>query len=201
MATRSPAMAHVRNMLRHPLESLRFIFDFGVKRVLARGRKPPGFFVANPANHYPFQYHAEHLPHLASCVRLTDDVDDLGMPKLDIDIAFTDEDIDGVLQADDTGTAACVRAASGGFRVSCPEARSCGCRAGARTGGGFHQIGTTRMSKDPQDGVVDENLAVHGVSNVHVASSSVFVTSGQANSTFMIVVFAIRLIERLYGDR
>jgi hypothetical protein len=32
-------------------------------------------------------------------------------------------------------------------------------------------------------------------------SSSVFVTSGQANSTFMIVVFAIRLIERLFGER
>jgi choline dehydrogenase-like flavoprotein len=57
------------------------------------------------------------------------------------------------------------------------------------------------MSKDPEKGVVDENLAVHGVPNVHVVSSSVFVTSGQANSTFMIVVFAIRLIERLYGGR
>jgi choline dehydrogenase-like flavoprotein len=49
--------------------------------------------------------------------------------------------------------------------------------------------------------VVDENLAVHGVPNVHVVSSSVFVTSGQANSTFMVLVFGIRLVERLYGVR
>ena len=48
-------------------------------------------------------------------------------------------------------------------------------------------------------GVVDENLAVHGVPTVHVMSSSVFVTPGQANSTFTVVVFAIRLVERLYG--
>jgi choline dehydrogenase-like flavoprotein len=70
----------------------------------------------------------------------------------------------------------------------------------ARSGGGFHQVGTTRMSTDPKDGVVDENLAVHGVPNLHVVSSSVFVSSSQANSTFLVVVFAIRLIEHLYGE-
>jgi choline dehydrogenase-like flavoprotein len=57
------------------------------------------------------------------------------------------------------------------------------------------------MSKDPAHGVVDEDLAVHGVPNLHVVSSSVFVTSGQANSTFMIVVFALRLIRQLYGAK
>ena len=53
------------------------------------------------------------------------------------------------------------------------------------------------MSTSPADGVVDQNLAVHGVPNVYVASSSTFVTSGEANSTFMIVVFAVRLADRL----
>jgi choline dehydrogenase-like flavoprotein len=38
------------------------------------------------------------------------------------------------------------------------------------------------------------------VPNLHVVSSSVFTTSGQANSTFMVVVFAVRLIDRLYGE-
>jgi hypothetical protein len=47
-----------------------------------------------------------------------------------------------------------------------------------RLGGGFHQIGTTRMSASPSGGVVDQNLAVHGVPNVYVASSPAFVTSG-----------------------
>lgn len=55
------------------------------------------------------------------------------------------------------------------------------------------------MSASPADGVIDPDLAVHGVPNVHVASSSTFVTSGQANSTFMIVAFAARLADHLAG--
>jgi choline dehydrogenase-like flavoprotein len=66
-----------------------------------------------------------------------------------------------------------------------------------RAGGGFHQLGTTRMAARAQDGVVDENLAVHGVENLFVASSSVFVTAGQANPTFMIIVLALRLAGHL----
>jgi choline dehydrogenase-like flavoprotein len=53
------------------------------------------------------------------------------------------------------------------------------------------------MAARPEDGVVDGNLAVHGIPNLFVASSSTFVTSGQANSTFMIIVFAVRLAEHL----
>ena len=53
------------------------------------------------------------------------------------------------------------------------------------------------MAARQEDGVVDSDLAVHGVSNLFVASSSTFVTSGQANPTFMIVAFAARLADRL----
>ena len=53
------------------------------------------------------------------------------------------------------------------------------------------------MSTLPQDGVVDRDLAVHGLDDLYLASSSTFVTSGQANSTFMIVVFALRLADHL----
>jgi choline dehydrogenase-like flavoprotein len=62
---------------------------------------------------------------------------------------------------------------------------------------GFHQMGTTRMSSDPRDGVVDIDCKVHGIANLFVASSSVFVTSGQANSTFTIIAFALRLAQHL----
>ena len=56
------------------------------------------------------------------------------------------------------------------------------------------------MSASPGDGVVDTDLAVHGIPNLHVVSSSVFVTSGQANSTFLIAVLALRLIAQLYDS-
>jgi choline dehydrogenase-like flavoprotein len=45
--------------------------------------------------------------------------------------------------------------------------------------------------------VLDADLAVHGFNDLYVASSSAFVTSSQANSTFTIVAFALRLADRL----
>jgi choline dehydrogenase-like flavoprotein len=60
-----------------------------------------------------------------------------------------------------------------------------------------HHIGTARMSRDPRDGVVDEQCAVHGVSNLFIAGSAVFPTSGHANPTLTIVALAIRLAAHL----
>jgi choline dehydrogenase-like flavoprotein len=53
------------------------------------------------------------------------------------------------------------------------------------------------MSARAADGVVDRDLAVHGVPMLHIASSSTFPTSSQANPTFTIVLFAARLAEHL----
>jgi hypothetical protein len=60
-----------------------------------------------------------------------------------------------------------------------------------------HHIGTTRMSQDAKDGVVDRNLKVHGLDNLYMAGSSTFVTSGSGNPTWSIVAFALRLAEHL----
>ena len=53
------------------------------------------------------------------------------------------------------------------------------------------------MSARSEDGVLDADLAVHGFADLFVAGSSAFVTSSQANSTFTIVAFALRLADRL----
>lgn len=60
-----------------------------------------------------------------------------------------------------------------------------------------HSAGTTRMSSDPKDGVVDRNCQVHGVDGLYVAGASVFPTSGHANPTLMIVTLAFRLADHL----
>ena len=60
-----------------------------------------------------------------------------------------------------------------------------------------HYIGTSRMSDDPREGVVDRNCEVHGMENLYVAGSSVFPTAGQANPTVTIVALALRLADRL----
>jgi choline dehydrogenase-like flavoprotein len=63
--------------------------------------------------------------------------------------------------------------------------------------GTSHHMGTTRMDVDPKQGVVDENCRVHSVSNLYIASSSVFPTGGYANPTLTIVALATRLADRV----
>jgi len=186
--------AHLRNIARHPLSTGRFMAEFGTKRLLVRGRRAPGFFVYNKDNRYPFQYHSEHLPNRESRVTLTRDVDVLGMPKLAVDLRFSKADIDGVVKAHEHWDS--YLRSSGVGRLDYTDS-DVSATVAARMGGGFHQIGTTRMSELPGDGVVDAQLKVHDAANVYVASSSTFVTSSQANSTFMIVAFAVRLADHL----
>ena len=59
--------------------------------------------------------------------------------------------------------------------------------------GGYHHMGTTRMSASPANGVVDANCTVHGIENLHIAGSSVFSTSGWANPTLSLLALAHRL--------
>lgn len=62
-----------------------------------------------------------------------------------------------------------------------------------------HHIGTTRMSAstDPTEGVVDQNLKIHGVDNLYVAGASVFPSAGVSNPTMTIITLSIRLAEYL----
>ncbi|HEY4337373.1 MAG TPA: GMC family oxidoreductase [Puia sp.] len=64
-------------------------------------------------------------------------------------------------------------------------------------GGGWHHIGTTRMSDTPRKGVVDANCKVHGISNLYVAGASCFVTAGSANPTLTLVALSLRLSDHL----
>lgn len=58
-------------------------------------------------------------------------------------------------------------------------------------------MGTTRMSEDPKRGVTDSHARVHGLSNLHIAGSSVFPTSGCATPTLTLVALATRLADHL----
>jgi hypothetical protein len=60
-----------------------------------------------------------------------------------------------------------------------------------------HHIGTTRISENPRQGVVDANCKVHEVQNLFIAGSSIFPTCGYANPTWTIAALAIRLADHL----
>jgi choline dehydrogenase-like flavoprotein len=63
---------------------------------------------------------------------------------------------------------------------------------------GYHHMGGTRMSADPEQGVVDAHCRVHGYDNLFVAGSSVFPTGGWANPTLTIVALSLRLSDHLH---
>lgn len=63
--------------------------------------------------------------------------------------------------------------------------------------GGWHQMGTTRMHRDPRKGVVNEHCRVHGISNLYISGPSVFPTSGYANPALTIVALAVRLADHI----
>jgi choline dehydrogenase-like flavoprotein len=188
---------HVANVLRDLPQAVRFAIGFGYRRFVKRGRRVPGFFVPSAANTYPLLYHGEHLPHRESHVEPTAERDALGMPRLRTHLWFGEQDIAGVIRAHrclDTY----LREHELGHLEYLYEDSEVAVRE--QLFGGYHQAGTTRMSTLPQDGVVDRDLAVHGFDDLFVASSSTFVTSGQANSTFMIIAFALRLADHLYQE-
>lgn len=195
--TRGPIRAHLRNLLSDFGATARLLTGFGVHRFLP-GRQAPGFFVFSPTNTYPLQYHGEHLPNRDSRVMLDESRDALGMPRLRIDLRFTEADVDGVVRAHEHWDAYLRQHRAGHLRYRSSDVAQ---EVWRRIGGGFHQSGTTRMSASERDGVVDANLAVHGFDDLFVVSSSTFVTSSQANSTFTIVTFALRLADHLRKER
>ena len=65
------------------------------------------------------------------------------------------------------------------------------------TGGGWHHMGTTRMSDNPKNGVVDANCKVHGIANLHVAGASCYATAAAPNPTLTVVALSLRLSDHL----
>ena len=63
--------------------------------------------------------------------------------------------------------------------------------------GDEHQMGTTRMHRDPTLGVVDENCRVHSVANLYIAGSSIFPSGSANNPTLTIVALALRLADHV----
>lgn len=64
-----------------------------------------------------------------------------------------------------------------------------------------HYLGTSRMSSDPNLGVVDENCKVYGCENLFIAGPSIFTTYGNANPFLTICAFSLRLADHLANIR
>jgi len=68
---------------------------------------------------------------------------------------------------------------------------------GVATQRGDHAASTCRMARSPESGVVDENLRVHGVSNLFVCSNAVFPSGAAVNPTLTVTALSLRLGDHL----
>ncbi|PZR51451.1 MAG: GMC family oxidoreductase, partial [Stutzerimonas stutzeri] len=145
---------------------------------------------------------AEQAPNPDSRVRLSRERDATGMPRVSLDWQTSAIDVDSVealVRALDRETR---RLGLGKVEPAAwlsDPSRSWATDPliSAHPIGGYHHIGTTRMSANPRQGVTDGHGRVHGIDNLHVAGSSLFPTSGWANPTLSIVALALRTADRI----
>jgi choline dehydrogenase-like flavoprotein len=136
----------------------------------------------------------EHMPNAGSRLTLGDTSDALGMPRVRLDWTWSEADWRSLESTVAAFSQALGEAGLG--RVSFPVDRSAFV-AMAASSASRHHMGATRMHRDPAKGVVDANSRVHGVSNLYVAGSSVFPTSGIGNPTLTLLAMTMRLSDHL----
>jgi choline dehydrogenase-like flavoprotein len=143
-------------------------------------------------NVFEVLHQTEQAPHPDNRVVLGTECDKLGRRKARMQTRWRDIDINGARRAQAVFAQEIARAGIGHYQIELD-----GELPVISTPGTSHHMGTTRMHTDPKQGVVDENCQVHGVSNLFIASSSVFPTGGYANPTLTIVALAMRIADRV----
>jgi hypothetical protein len=190
--------AHALNVLRDARRTLGFAPWFLWHNRVARLRLP-GFFLRNPARRYGLEYHSEHLPQAESRLVLGAETDRLGLPRLAVDLRFSEADAACVLRAHDALEAWLGRNRLGRLEHAAPpEGRAEAVLAAAKHGN--HQIGTVRMGQDRAAAVVDRDCRAFDVANLFVVSTAVLPTSGQANPTLTAAQLGLRLAARLGAE-
>jgi choline dehydrogenase-like flavoprotein len=186
---------HVLNVARAPWRAMIDVLGILRRRYLSPVRKP-GFVLRNSGGTYALHYHAEQIPNPDSRVWLGPTMGSDGLPRLEIDFRYTEQDLDSVVDAHARLDQHLRSSGRGRIDYLDPHDQRRAAILEQATDG-FHHIGLTRMSADPENSVVDQDCKVHGVPNLFIASSSTFPTAGEANPTFLAVCLALRLAHRL----
>ena len=186
-------LSHVGNIVRQPFRLATFGTNWLRQRTFAE-RKLPSVVLGSRENRYELEFHAEQAPNPESRLTLSDERDAFGMPRLKIDWRVSELDLLSLEKS--YGLLARELELRGAGKLDF-DREKLAFKAKRHGIVGGHHIGTTRMSSDPKQGVVDPDCRVHGVGNLYVASASVFPTSGQANPTLTLLALTFRLAEHL----
>jgi choline dehydrogenase-like flavoprotein len=138
----------------------------------------------------------EQAPNPESRVTLSDEHDPLGMPRAQLRWMLGDQERRTALAFTRNIGIEFARLGLARCRIE-PWLTEEDSAWGTRFDPTFHQMGTTRMSDDPAQGVVDRDCRMHGVENLFLGGASVFPAFGHENPTLTILALALRLAQHL----
>ena len=174
------------NVLLHPME-----IASGARDRYLRKLPPLG-----PVTRLDIGCNVEQIPNQGSRVTLGSGLDSIGQPVARLDWRLDQREYETYCHTARLLVRECAR-----LGVEVPEITEWAQGKDTQWASSLHDMAhpmcTTRMSDDPQRGVVDRQCAVHGVDGLYVAGSSVFSTGGTSNPTLMAVCLALRLSDHL----
>ncbi len=136
----------------------------------------------------------EQRPKASNRVTLTNEMDDLGVPRIQVHMDWDDVDKASVLRTEKLLVDELQQNGFGEFHSYYDKAND---KLNYYTRTCHHLMGTARMGTDITTSVVDSDCKLHGVDNCYVASSAVFPTGGYANPTMTLLALSLRLADKL----
>jgi choline dehydrogenase-like flavoprotein len=170
------------------------------QRYLAKRRLPSVLASPAAAEHH-ILYQTEHAPSRDSRIVLTDERDAFGMRRIAAHPAISDVDVETIVELHRLLAERFTKTGFGRVDFDQSLLRDHISWNFQQFNSQAHHLGTTRMSLEPANGVVDLNCEVHGVRGLFLMGGSVFPTGGHANPTLTIVALALRLAGYLAEQR
>ncbi|MEL6857336.1 MAG: FAD-dependent oxidoreductase [Pseudomonadota bacterium] len=186
---------HIWNVVRRPFSTIAGTLAVA-KSMFFQKPRTPTIFVENKERAYALYYHAEQTPLPENRISLSEQKDDLGMYRVAVTFECSTREAERIVEAHKLLQKELESTGFGTLEFIDNDA-ACIASLLRQAKDGLHQIGSTRMSLDPKDGVVNADCKIHDLDNAYIASTSVFPTSGQANPTFAGVALALRLGKHL----
>jgi choline dehydrogenase-like flavoprotein len=152
-------------------------------------------FLSGTIKRYVLESSSEQAPNPDSRVMLQSEKDPFGLQRVSLNWRTLPIDRHTVIRSEEIVESELRRFKIGTLEPLKPEELVEWPASGLR--GGWHQLGTTRMSDDPRRGVVDRNGRVHGIGNLFIAGGSTFPTVGAGPPTLTVIAMALRLSDHL----
>jgi len=135
---------------------------------------------------------SEQSPIRDSRIRLTDEPDAFGIPKVDVDWRIDAANIDTFARFAQLMKEYLEEQELASVDIY-SDLRNRDVNMLARADDSNHHMGGARMATSADQGVVDTNCKVFGTSNLYVAGAAVYPVSGFANPTFHAIAMGLRI--------